>query len=124
MDIPQPLIDAFWATVQATLVTIVPLVAAWLLGKTVKIAVDAWTAFKAQNADAAYQIELAVEFGMKAAEQNGLIGELAKLGLSKKEFAIDYAQKWLAAQNVKIDPQLLDGLVEAKVQELFPKDAE
>lgn len=121
MTVPQPLIDAFWATVQSALVTLAPLAAVWLVSLIVKTAQSAWSAFKADNEIYAHQVELAVEFGMKAAEQNGLTGELAKLAISKKEFAIDFAQKFLSAQGVKVDLQLLDGLIESKVQELFPK---
>jgi len=121
MEVPQPLIDAFWATVQALLVTVIPIVVLWLGGKVIEVGQDVWRAFKSDNSVAAYEIEAAVEIGMKAAEQNALLGEIEKLGKAKKDFAVSFAQKWLHAQGVKIDAKLLADLVESRVQELFPK---
>lgn len=123
MQLPQPLIDAFWATVQSLLVTVTPIVVLYIGGKIVKLVADLWADFKAQNVDAAYQVEKAVRIAMKAAEQSALIGEIEKLGTAKKEYAIAFAQDWLAKQGVKVDVATLAKLVEANVQDLFPKPA-
>lgn len=122
MELPQPLIDAFWATVQSLLVTVTPVVVLYVGGKVIKVAQDIWGEFKSQNANAAYEIENAIKIGMKAAEQTALIGEIAQLGSEKKEYAVKFAQDWLAKQGIKIDVTMLEALVESNIQDLFPQD--
>lgn len=121
LDLPQPLQDAFWATVMLLLVTYVPGIVVLAVNTVVRGAKELWASFKGQQPEAANKLEQATAVAVAAAEQMGFTGQLLELGLSKKEYAVDYVQKLLLKQGIKLDLQLIDGAVEAAVRELFPK---
>jgi len=64
-------------------------------------------------------IDKAIEAAVLSAEQSGLkktaIESAAGVALSKKEYATDLAQKYLAEHGLKIDIDLIDGLIEAQI---------
>lgn len=60
-------------------------------------------------------VEQAANFAVKAAEQAG-IGGLAE---DKKKYALEVAEKWLAAKGWPIDLDLIDAAIEKAVLELF-----
>ena len=54
---------------------------------------------------------------VKAAEQSGLSGELARLGLSKKEYAVKEASSWLESVGLPVDIASISAQIEAIVLE-------
>lgn len=73
-------------------------------------------------------IDKAVEAAVLSAEQSGLkktvIDSATGVALSKKDFAVDVAEKYLAEHGLKIDPGLIDGLIEAQIMRLKLKALE
>jgi len=122
LDLPQPLVDAFWATVQALLVLTVPSLAVVAVGKAVEVFADLWARFKKEQPAAAWQIEEAADTAVKAAEQMGLTGELFKWAANKKDYAIKVGQAILLANGLKVNLAFLSAMIEAKVLENFPKN--
>ncbi|HRF49351.1 MAG TPA: hypothetical protein PLC98_17090 [Anaerolineales bacterium] len=120
-DFPQPLVDAFWATAQALLAIVLPTAAFLAVGKGVELVADLWDRFKKEHPATAWEIVNAADIAVKAAEQQGLTGELFKWAVGKKDYAIRIAQAILKANGVKVDLVLLDAMIEAKVLENFPK---
>lgn len=64
-------------------------------------------------------IQNAVETAVMSAEQSGLKGFIQNIGTEKKSYAIDMAIRFLSANGLDIDPQILDGLIEAQLMKLF-----
>ena len=76
-----------------------------------------WKKFQANNRDVSYEIENAVAIAVKAAEQLGLNGAID----DKKKYALDIAEKWLAANGLTIDLDVIDAAIESAVFEQFNK---
>lgn len=64
-------------------------------------------------------INNAVETAVLAAEQSGLKGLIQNVGTEKKNYATQLATQFLAANGVKVDSELLSGLIEAQLMRLF-----
>ena len=54
-----------------------------------------------------------------AAEQNGLVDGLKKVGAEKKAYVLTMAEQALAARGINMDLDTLDALIEAEVIEAF-----
>jgi len=61
-------------------------------------------------------LDKAVETAVLAAEQSGLTAVIQNVGAQKKRYAIDMAGRYLAEHGLKVDPVVLDGLIEATVR--------
>ena len=61
-------------------------------------------------------LDKAVETAVLAAEQSGLTAVIQNVGAQKKRYAIDMAGRYLAEHGLKVDPLVLDGLIEATVR--------
>ena len=57
----------------------------------------------------------AVRYAIYAAEQSGLSGQLAALGQSKKEFAIEMVQDLLTDRGIQLDVQKIASLIEGEL---------
>ena len=73
-------------------------------------------------------IDKAVETAVLAAEQSGAknagIDIATRAALSKKDYATDIAAKYLAEHGLKVDPSLVDGMIEAQIMKLKLKALE
>ncbi len=61
-------------------------------------------------------LDKAVDTAVLAAEQSGLTAVIQNVGAQKKRYAIDMAGRYLAEHGLKVDPLVLDGLIEATVR--------
>jgi hypothetical protein len=99
--------------VQAVLMIVLPVLAKyvveWLKAKSALLAAQA----KDYSPDLGSAIEYAVKIAVAAAEQLGINDEIN----SKKEYAIDAAQRWLSAQGWEVDVELIAMAIEARVLE-------
>ena len=97
----------------AVIPVLVALVAGWLKIK--------WEQFKnGQNQDAMWALTEAVRIAVAAAEQSGLAKLISDTAESKKAFAIDFAERWLARAGIDMDLDLIVDAIEAEVGEQFP----
>jgi hypothetical protein len=60
-------------------------------------------------------LDKAVQAAVLAAEQSGLTGAIQNVGAQKKRYAIDFAFKYLAEHGLRVDPTVVNGLIEAQV---------
>ncbi|MBU1661617.1 MAG: phage holin family protein [Chloroflexi bacterium] len=67
-------------------------------------------------------IDKAIETAVLAAEQTGAkklaVETAAGVAMSKKDYAVDLASKYLAEHGLKVDTSLIDGLIEAQIMRL------
>jgi len=67
-------------------------------------------------------LDKAVEAAVLAAEQSGAkklaIETAAGVAMSKKDYAVDIATKYLGEHGLKVDPSLVDGMIEAQIMRL------
>lgn len=103
---------------QSFLEMLIPLVislgAAWLLPKVIKI----WQDLKAGNPDEVYLIEQIALMAVKAAEQEAIGGFIK----DRKAYAIKMAEAWLAKYGIKLDEEVLAGIIEAAVKDALNRD--
>ncbi len=73
-------------------------------------------------------IDKAIETAVMAAEQSGAKKMVVELGtqvaLNKKDYATDFAQKYLLEHGITIDPNLVDGLIEGQIMKFKLKALE
>jgi hypothetical protein len=118
--------DKFWELfAQRLLLEAIPILIPLVIAVIGKWAVELWQNFKNSKPDFAWAIEKAAFTSVHAAEQVGLLGELGNEGKYKLDYAIDFAQKWLAKQGIKnVDLTLLRGAIEAELHKAqFPPKA-
>ncbi len=60
-------------------------------------------------------LDKAVQTAVMAAEQSGLAGAIQNVAAQKKRYAMDFAFKYLAEHGLRVDPAVVDGLIEATV---------
>jgi hypothetical protein len=113
--------DEFWMNyLQYFLGLAAPVVAAatfrllWALGS------KAWAEFKEAQPSIAWNLETAASFAVKAAEQ----AKASDYIQDKKTYALDIAEKWLAARGFPVDLDLLDAAIEAAVYDEFNRSKE
>jgi len=67
-------------------------------------------------------LDKAVEAAVLAAEQSGAkklaIETATGVALSKKDYAVDIATKYLGEHGLKVDPSLVDGMIEGQIMKL------
>lgn len=63
-------------------------------------------------------LDKAVHAAVLAAEQSGLTGMVKNVGEQKKRYALDLAFKYLAEHGLRVDPAVVNGLIEAQIREL------
>lgn len=67
-------------------------------------------------------VDKAVEAAVLAAEQSGAkqlaVEAGANLAMAKKDYAVDLANKYLTEHGLRVDPSLIDGLIEAQIMRL------
>ncbi len=63
-------------------------------------------------------LDKAVETAVLAADQSGLTAVIQNVGAQKKRYAMDMAGRYLAEHGLKVDPMVLDGLIEAQIRRL------
>jgi hypothetical protein len=62
-------------------------------------------------------LDKAVHAAVLAAEQSGLTGAIQNAADPKKRYAVDFAFKYLAEHGLRVDPSVVNGLIEAHVLE-------
>jgi hypothetical protein len=60
-------------------------------------------------------LDKAVQAGVMAAEQSGINGTIQNLGPEKKRYALALAAKYLEEHSIRVDPVLVNGLIEAEI---------
>ncbi len=60
-------------------------------------------------------LDKAVHAAVLAAEQSGLTGLIQDVAEQKKRYALDFAFKYLAEHGLRVDPAVVNGLIEAQV---------
>jgi hypothetical protein len=60
-------------------------------------------------------LDKAVHTAVLAAEQSGLTGAIQNVAEQKKRYAVDFAFKYLAEHGLRVDPAVVNGLIEAQV---------
>ena len=60
-------------------------------------------------------LDKAVHTAVLAAEQSGLVGVIQNVADQKKRYAMDFAFKYLAEHGLRVDPSVVNGLIEAQV---------
>lgn len=63
-------------------------------------------------------LDKAVQNAVQAAEQSGLTGVIQNVAQQKKKAAMDFAFKYLAEHGLRVDPSVVDSLIEAQVRQL------
>lgn len=63
-------------------------------------------------------LDKAVKTAILAAEQSGLNQTIQNVAAQKKQFALDLAFKYLAEHGLRVDPAVVNGLIEATVRQL------
>ena len=110
-----------WGSIlQAVLIAALPPLVAAIVRYLWARAAEVWQDLENSKPELAWVLREAARFGVQAAEQMGISGQIE----DKKQFAIQYAEKWLQTQGVEIDLDLVDAAIEAAVIELFPKEIE
>lgn len=111
--------ETFWIEfAQKLLLAFLPVIASMLTALLYALFRKYWAEFKNNKPDLAWAIERAASMAVKAAEQAGA----AEYIDNKKQYALDTAEKWLTAQGLPIDLDLIDAAIEAAVYEEFNKD--
>ncbi len=105
----QLLVDGFTPIIVNAVIVVVGAVAAAIGVQIRKVQA---TVSKDKNADF---INKVIEIGVQAAEQ--VYG--AANGDTKKDYALDFAEKYLASKGIKVDLDVLDTAVEAAVMREF-----
>jgi hypothetical protein len=101
--------------IEAILIAILPPLVVALITFLIAKAKDAWARAKQWNPTVTEYIEQAARFAVQAAEQAGA----AELIKDKKQYAIQIAEAWLAANHITTDIDLIDAAIEKAVLELF-----
>jgi hypothetical protein len=60
-------------------------------------------------------LDKAVQSAVLAAEQSGLANIIQNAAAHKKRFALDFAFKYLDEHGLRVDPTVVDGLLEAEI---------
>ncbi len=103
--------------IEAVLIALLPpLIAAGVAFLAAK-AKELWARAKEMNPTITDYLEMAAEFAVIAAEQAGA----SELIENKKQYAIEVAESWLAAQHLTIEVDLIGAAIEKAVLELFNK---
>jgi len=111
--------DSFLSDLLQNLLTaFLPLLAVAVVSWATRTFVHAWTEFRSTRPDIAALLEQAASLAVKAAEQAGAGGVID----DKKGYALAVAEKWLAANKINIDLDLVDAAVEAAVYEYFNRE--
>ncbi|MBI4772321.1 MAG: hypothetical protein HY784_18330 [Chloroflexi bacterium] len=63
-------------------------------------------------------LDKAVQSAVLAAQQSGLTGVIQDVGAQKKRYALDLAFKYLAEHGLRVDPAVVDGLIEAQIMKM------
>ena len=100
---------------EAILIAILPPLAVALVSFVVAKAKEVWARAKQWNPTVTQYLEQAARFAVQAAEQAGA----AELIEDKKQYAIQIAEAWLAANHITTDIDLIDAAIEKAVLELF-----
>jgi len=103
---------------EAILIAILPPLVAFLVSVGLAYAKRVWGDLKQRYPTVTELIEEAAVFAVQAAEQAGA----AELIKDKKEYAIQIAEAWLAANHITTDLHLIDAAIEKAVLELFNSD--
>lgn len=104
--------------IEAILIAILPPLVVALITFLIVKAKDVWERAKQWNPTVTQYLEQAASFAVQAAEQAGA----ANLIKDKKEYAIQIAEAWLAANHITTDLHLIDAAIEKAVLELFNSD--
>ena len=103
---------------EAILIAILPPLAVALVSFAFAKAKAVWARAKQWNPTVTQYLEQAARFAVQAAEQAGA----AALIEDKKQYAIQIAEAWLAANHITTDIDLIDAAIEKAVLELFNSD--
>ena len=100
---------------QGVLIAVLPTLTAafvrWAWAQADKV----WDMIQAAQPTVAGVLDEVALFAVKAAEQAGA-GDFT---IEKKDYALDVAQRWLAAQGLRIDTDLVGAAIEKAVLEVF-----
>lgn len=108
--------NEFWSKfVEQMLLYFLPILASALLGLILMGFRLLWVKFKQAQPKLASILEFVAYKSVVAAEQAGAAGIID----GKKEYALEVAQKWLKAQGLNIDTQVIGAAIEAAVWEEF-----
>lgn len=106
--------------IEAILIAILPPLAVVLVSVVLAYAKKLWADLKQRYPSVTDLVEEAAVFAVQAAEQAGA----AALIEDKKQYAIQIAEAWLAANHITTDIDLIDAAIEKAVLELFNSDDE
>ena len=101
--------------IEAILIAILPPLAVVLVSVVLAHAKKLWADLKQRYPSVTDLVEQAAVFAVQAAEQAGA----AELIKDKKQYAIQIAEAWLAANHITTDIDLIDAAIEKAVLELF-----
>ena len=104
--------------IEAILIAILPPLVVALITFLIVKAKEVWERAKQWNPTVTQYLERAASFAVQAAEQAGAAGLIK----DKKEYAIQIAEAWLAANHITTDLHLIDAAIEKAVLELFNSD--
>lgn len=90
--------------------------ARWLRAKTAAL-------LNGIDANWRYAIEEAAQLAVDAAEQSALAGLIGAAAEEKKRFACDFAERYLAQFNIRVDLDVIADLIEVEVRRQFGKPA-
>ena len=106
--------------IEAILIAILPPLAVVLVSVVLAHAKKLWADLKQRYPSVTDLVEQAAVFAVQAAEQAGA----AELIKDKKQYAIQIAEAWLAANHITTDIDLIDAAIEKAVLELFNSEEE
>jgi hypothetical protein len=109
--------DVLSRFVEALLLGLVPLLVPILAAYVIAKIRESWKNATAWNPVVTEYIEKAVQIAVLAAEQAQVGGFIQ----DKKKFALSIAEKWLAANKITVDLDLLSAAIEAAVMSEFNK---
>ena len=101
--------------IETVLLSILPLLAAQVVALLFAWIKKIWADIKASKPNLAYWLEAGAHIAVKAAEQGGIAGYVE----DKKQYAIEYLEKFMAEKGLVVDVDLIVGAVEAAVLDVF-----
>jgi len=108
--------DVLMKVVEALAVALIPMLVTLAAGQVVKLVQELGNRMRQRNAEAYEMIRLAAREAVKAAEQANLAGLIEE----KKQYAIDYVEKYLnRAYGITVDLDVIANAIEAAVYEEF-----
>jgi hypothetical protein len=116
---PSATID--WGQIITTMIllVVIPYILIPLVSWLRALAKQAWQKFESEKPDLAEILEQSAKFAVLSAEQANAGGVIE----DKRTYAIETAQKWLAAKGVTMDVGLIEAAIEKAVKDQFNSES-